>query len=98
VRGIDPKAGGGKYAAPAPEGLLHDSLTLGWLPFEYVPRRASSSDNPAVRAKGGWYLPRGEPRFIPQGALIHDSVRLKRERDAGYRPPNLPADAVFVER
>lgn len=98
VRGIDAKAGGGKYAAPAPEGLLHDSLTLGWLPFEYVPRRARSSDNPAVRAKGGWYLPRGEPRFIPQGALIHDSVRLKRERDAGYRPPNLPADAVFVER
>ena len=37
----------------------------------------------------GFYLPLGEPRPIPDGAIIHQSV-LDRIAQTPYRPVNLP--------
>jgi hypothetical protein len=39
----------------------------------------------------GYYLPHCEPRFIPQGAIIHESVLLRKAAVSAYRPQNLPA-------
>lgn len=40
----------------------------------------------------GYYLPRCEPRFIPEGAKIHESVLQRKEAAmSAYRPQNLPA-------
>ena len=38
----------------------------------------------------GYYIPDGEPRFIPDGAFIHESAVLRMDAMPGYRPVNLP--------
>jgi hypothetical protein len=38
----------------------------------------------------GWYLPRGEPRPIPEGAIIHQSVVDRMAEVPSYRPINIP--------
>ena len=38
----------------------------------------------------GWYLPRGEPRSIPEGAIIDRSVIERMAEVSSYRPINMP--------
>ena len=39
----------------------------------------------------GFYIPNCEPRFIPDGAFIHESVLMRIAESKDYRPVNLPA-------
>lgn len=81
---------GGKhlYVAPDANSPIHNSLTAAWTPLEYMPKRRKWKRFPDRVAGGGYYLPRGEPRKIAEGAYLHHSVI---ERMAGgYKPVNLP--------
>jgi uncharacterized protein (DUF2235 family) len=80
-----------RYVAPDPTGKLHNSMTAGWVPLEWLPKRDKWKESPQRPSFAGWYLPRGEPRTIPDRARIHHSVIARRDRDPSYRPPNLPA-------
>jgi uncharacterized protein (DUF2235 family) len=77
------------YVPPSPTGPIHNSLTAAWWPLEYLPKNQKWKRFPEQSDRAGYYLPRGEPRMIDNGALLHHSVidRMK----AGYKPLNLPA-------
>ncbi|MDW4497219.1 DUF2235 domain-containing protein [Sulfitobacter sp. D35] len=79
--------GATQYAPPDPLADKHVSLKGFWWISEYVPRRpqALSRRKPFL----GLILPRGEPRWLPEGARLHWSV-LKRVRELGDKPVNLP--------
>jgi uncharacterized protein (DUF2235 family) len=86
-----------RYVPPDSDGHLHDSMTAGWRPLEWIPKSAKWKESPQRRSFAGWYLPRGEPRPIPDGALIHHSAIARRDREGStYRPPNLPATFEIV--
>jgi uncharacterized protein (DUF2235 family) len=95
VRGL-PRAGGTRiYVKPDAAGQLHQSLTVGWRVLEWLPKSSALREWPADASKQAWYLPRGEPRLIPEGARLHSSVML-RLQSSNYRPRNLP-DQYIVE-
>lgn len=82
------------YVAPDSNGPTHNSMTAAWWPLEYLPKNRKWKRFPKKVAGGGYYLPRGEPRKIPEGALLHHSVL---ERIAqGYGPVNLPTHFTTV--
>jgi uncharacterized protein (DUF2235 family) len=86
------------YAEPSVRTKLHNSMTLGWLPLEVVPKRTKWRDWPRRRSLFGWYVPICEPRRIDDGARIHYSVYERIDADPTYRPPNLPPrDKVLIE-
>jgi uncharacterized protein (DUF2235 family) len=92
VRGAPRPGGAHSYVAPDPRGDLHDSLTWGWKPLEWLPKSARwrEWDRPV---RFGCYLPRAEPRVIADAAtlpLLHWSVLERVRRDPAYRPVNLP--------
>ncbi|XDA97031.1 DUF2235 domain-containing protein [Sulfitobacter sp. LCG007] len=76
-----------EYVMPDPLAPRHESLKGAWRISEYIPRRpqALSRRRPFL----GLILPRGEPRWIPEGARLHWSVPF-RLRETGDRPVNLP--------
>lgn len=85
------------YTPPDHQGHKHDSLTPAWRLLEWLPKNARWREWPADAPRSGWYLPRGEPRPIPEGALVHRSVFRRLEADPNYRPPNLSRTSVQEE-
>jgi uncharacterized protein (DUF2235 family) len=79
------------YVAPDAAAELHESLTGLWHILEWLPKRAKWKEWPPRRSWLGWYLPNGEPRLIPEGAVIHHSVFDRKSRVPSYQPINLPA-------
>lgn len=79
------------YVAPNAEALLHNSLRGAWWLLEFVPKAAKYQQWPARQVNLGFYIPDGEPRPIPEGAVIHESVLKRMEKVRDYRPVNLPA-------
>jgi hypothetical protein len=69
---------------------LHNSLTAGWEILEWIPKQEKYREWPERKCLLGWYLPRGEPRFIPEGAIIHQSVIDRIAQTTSYRPVNMP--------
>ena len=94
VKGETPKnvAEGSKrdYVAPSAVAALHNSMTWAWKPLEYFPKRWKWHSNPEKKGKSGVYIPKKEPRFIPEDARIHYSVLDRHNLDPDYAPPNLP--------
>lgn len=87
---------GGKhmYVAPDVNGPVHNSMTKYWWPLEFVPKNRKWKRFPAKALGGGYYLPRAEPRKIPEDALVHHSAV---ERMAnGYEPVNAPKTFTLV--
>lgn len=84
-------AAGGGFAPPDPGALMHRSLHGFWWLLEFWPKRYT-----APSETGGfttrWRIPRGRPRQIPPGSVIHETVLQRRQTVPGYRPPNLPAE------
>jgi uncharacterized protein (DUF2235 family) len=71
---------------PDPRGMLHNSLTPVWWLLEFFPH----SYWDAAEKKKRWRIPFGATRFIPDGSVLHASVREKLVVDPGYQPKNLP--------
>ncbi|HVZ81324.1 MAG TPA: DUF2235 domain-containing protein [bacterium] len=80
-------------AAPDPAGKLHVSLTGFWWILEFIPKRYFDFKEKVYRFK----LPLAQPRFIQEGALVHESV-IKRMKDpkSRYKPVNLPENYRVV--
>jgi len=71
---------------PDPTAQIHDSLTFSWWLLEFLPHRYYD----AVLKKIRWRIPLGARRRIPNGAVLHATVREKLRADPNYRPKNLP--------
>jgi len=79
------------YVAPNYEAMAHNSLHGAWWLLEFLPKSATYKEWPARQVYFGFYIPDGEPRPIPEGAVIHESVVKRMEKVREYRPVNLPA-------
>ncbi|OAF17188.1 DUF2235 domain-containing protein [Bradyrhizobium neotropicale] len=77
-------------------GELHNSMTAAWRVLEYVPKSAKYKEWPERKVVAGFYIPDCEPRVIPEGAHVHESVMKRMEAEATYRPVNLPKEFVTV--
>ena len=64
--------------------------TGAWWILEYLPKSASYKEWPARKSHFGYYIPDAEPRFIPDGAIIHRSAMQRMDAMPSYRPVNLP--------
>ena len=92
--------GDNTYTPPGAAAKTHNSLNPGWWLLEWLPKRAKRREWPKRMSFLGWYFPRAEPRPVPDGALVHYSVRERIEATSNdrrpYRPINLPHDTVEV--
>jgi uncharacterized protein (DUF2235 family) len=88
--GIQRKGSPYSYVVPDVRGDLHTSLRGAWWILEYIPKSASYKEWPARKTHFGYYIPDAEPRFIPDGAIIHESVLQRMNAMPSYRPVNLP--------
>jgi hypothetical protein len=88
--GIQRKASPFSYVEPCVKGQLHDSLTEAWWLLEFIPKAAKYREWPRRQVYFGFYIPDGEPRPIPEGAVIHESVVQRMEKIPEYRPVNFP--------
>jgi uncharacterized protein (DUF2235 family) len=88
--GVQRKSSPYSYVVPDVRGDLHTSLSGAWWILEYLPKSASYKEWPARKTYFGFYIPDAEPRFIPDGAFIHESAVLRMDALPGYRPVNLP--------
>jgi uncharacterized protein (DUF2235 family) len=79
------------YVAPSVCGQLHNSMTPAWRILEYIPKSAKYKEWPERKVHFGFYIPDCEPRPIPPGAFIHESVLMRIAEIPDYRPINLPA-------
>ena len=84
------------YVAPDVRGELHNSLKGAWWLLEFLPKSAKYKEWPARQSEFGFYIPNAEPRLIPEGAFIHESVVKRMDALPGYRPVNLPAEFQTV--
>jgi len=89
--GIQRKSSPFSYVAPSAEAMLHTSLHGAWWLLEFFPKSAKYKEWPARQAHFGFYIPDAEPRPIPEGAFVHESVVKRMEAVRDYRPVNLPS-------
>jgi len=97
--GIQRKNSPFQYVEPAytgKTGMLHDSMTAAWRVLEFLPKRAKYREWPERKVTLGFYIPDGEPRPIPDGAHVHESVLKRMAVEPNYRPVNMPKDYVTV--
>jgi uncharacterized protein (DUF2235 family) len=88
--GVQRKGSPFSYVAPDVAGEVHNSLKGAWWILEYLPKNDKYKEWPARQSYFGFYIPDAEPRFIPDGALIHDSVLKRMAAVPEYKPINLP--------
>jgi len=88
--GIQRKGSPYSYVVPDVRGDLHISLSGAWWILEYLPKSAKYGEWPERQVYFGWYIPDGEPRLIPDGAVIHESALLRMDALPAYRPVNMP--------
>jgi uncharacterized protein (DUF2235 family) len=77
--------GGGHYQPPDANARMHDSLTVAWLPAEFVLKRHYDYRT----GKTGHRMNLFRSRAIPPGASIHESVD-RRSDYAAVIPPGAP--------
>ncbi|MBP1852652.1 T6SS phospholipase effector Tle1-like catalytic domain-containing protein [Rhizobium halophytocola] len=86
---------GDGYVALDPLAKIHDTMTRPWRLLEAIPRRVPKSSFRKNGKEGGVYIPCVDPRLIPEGALLHDTVKTRLEAGS-YKPPNLPVEYQYV--
>ncbi|MCK1297605.1 DUF2235 domain-containing protein [Bradyrhizobium sp. 24] len=79
-----------KHMAPDFAGVQHDSMTGTWRVLEYLPKSAKYKEWPERKSILGFYVPDCEPRVIPEGAIVHESVVKRMSGLSSYRPINMP--------
>jgi hypothetical protein len=88
--GIPRKGSPYTYVAPDVRGMLHNSMKPAWRLLEFLPKSDAYKEWPERKSHHGFYIPDAEPRFIPDGAFIHESAVKRMEALPDYRPVNLP--------
>jgi uncharacterized protein (DUF2235 family) len=84
------KNGPFRRVAPDVLGIVHESMTPAWRVLEYLPKNEKYKEWPERQSNFGFYIPDAEPRLIPEGAILHESVVKRMHALASYRPINLP--------
>jgi uncharacterized protein (DUF2235 family) len=87
------------YPAADSQAKLHSSKRSAWTLLEYLPKLSRFRElEGKSRRKSvlGLYLPRWEPRTIPEGAKIHASAIERKESVPDYRPKNFPVRYIQV--
>lgn len=79
------------YVAPDIMRDPHDSMTLAWRGLEWIPKADDLKEWNSRTSRFGYYIPAAEPRVIPEGAHIHESVFARMEAVPAYTPINLPS-------
>lgn len=76
---------------PDPCAIMHNELDkFGWKLLQWIPRRYWKRNPKTGQFERKWNLsPTAKPRFIPEGSILHASVRERMEKDPGYRPVNV---------
>ena len=92
VTGMKPWTKNTQYLYPKPDvtATLHKSLKGLWWVLEVIPKSKKRREWPKRKSFLGFYIPWGEPRFIEEEALIHNSVKERLEQVESYLPVNLP--------
>jgi uncharacterized protein (DUF2235 family) len=80
--------------APDPNAKEHNSLTFAWWILEFMLHKYY--DVAAKKTK--WRIPLGARRVIPEGSILHVTVKQKLALDTSYRPPNLPTHSEVEPR
>jgi hypothetical protein len=62
------------YGAPDCKKPVHVSLTPVWQLVEYLPKSDRYKEYNGRRSAMGYYIPRAEPRVVPEGSWVHESV------------------------
>jgi uncharacterized protein (DUF2235 family) len=76
---------------PNEQQQVHNSLSIRWWPAEILPR---SYYDPVLK-KAKWRLPLASSRQIPNGSVLHETVRQKIADDPKYKPRNLPPNPTY---
>ena len=92
--GIPRKRSPFQYVAPDVRGEVHNSLTGAWWILEFLPKSAKYREWPKRQVYFGFYIPDAEPRLIPEGAVVHESV-VKRMAEVGGISPGEFAGEVY---
>jgi hypothetical protein len=61
-----------------------------WRLLEWFPKKDRYKEWTKRPSLLGRYIPDAEPRVIPAGSLIHESVMSRMSTESDYRPVNLP--------
>ncbi|WP_024512236.1 DUF2235 domain-containing protein [Bradyrhizobium sp. ARR65] len=88
--GVQRKGSPFTYVKPCVRGEAHNSMTAAWRILEYLPKKDKYKEWPERKSHFGFYIPDAEPRLIPEGAFIHESVLRRMEALPDYKPVNLP--------
>jgi uncharacterized protein (DUF2235 family) len=94
--GIQRKGSPFTYVAPDIQRDPHQSMTTLWRSLEWIPKSDKYKEWSARRSWLGHYIPAAEPRPIPDGAYIHESVFSRMKAVSAYRPPNLPSSYQVI--
>jgi uncharacterized protein (DUF2235 family) len=89
--GVQRKDSPFSYVAPDILQAPHDSMTAGWRLLEWWPKRDKYKEWQSRRSFLGHYIPDAEPRPIPEGAFVHESVVKRMQAVPDYRPVNMPS-------
>ena len=88
VRGHARK-GARQYQKPDVTARLHVSLKWYWWLIEWLPKSAERREWPARKVVLDYYVPWGEPRFIPANEWVHQSVFDRIAQVHAYEPINV---------
>ncbi len=88
--GVQRKGSPFNYVRPDIMRAPHDSMSTVWRLFEYLPKVDKYKKWTTRKSFFGHYIPASEPRFIPPGAFVHQSVVDRMAAVANYRPENFP--------
>jgi uncharacterized protein (DUF2235 family) len=89
--GVQRKDSPFSYVAPDFACDAHDSMSAAWRVLEYIPKADKYKEWKPRHSILGHYLPAAEPRPIPEGAFVHESVLKRMAAVPNYRPINLPS-------
>lgn len=76
-----------RFVPPNHKAELHHSLHGPWWILEFLPHHTWNTRRQPP--KKYWRLPRGRTRYVPDGSLVHHSVRDRMTDLPDYRPGNL---------
>jgi uncharacterized protein (DUF2235 family) len=84
-----------EYIKPDPLGTIHQSLTVGWMPLEIIPKSTRYREGHRWSLLGV-YIPLAEPRSVLEHHIIDDSVWQRWRGDGKYRPSNVSPPPVTL--
>ncbi|MBR0962488.1 DUF2235 domain-containing protein [Tardiphaga sp. 538_B7_N1_4] len=84
------------YVAPDTTSDLHDSMTNAWRVLEWIPKADKYKECGTRRSFFGHYIPDAEPRSIPEGSFVHESVVKRIQAVSNYRPINMASQYQVV--